>query len=539
MKKITLLLSAMLLACATNLWAATTDTLAIDFEKEVSAYTDWTLTNMSTKVKTSDATAPQGSYYGTTAGKETASAQTKEVISQPISISFSVSKLSSNSTKSSWKIQVSSDAKSWTDVKEVSASSMNKGTWVDVSQDLSSYSNVYVRVYYDGTTAQRAIDNIVLTYMKAPLSELTAITISGEPTKKNYIVGDCLDVTGLTATATYKNDLPEADITAFVNWTLEPNILTESTTSIKVKASLGDVTSDEVIINGIYVRALFNYDITWKVNGEKYTIGNPTISVLEGNKIIILPTAPADNSLSCTNAFVGWSTTNLGAEAGLEKPDDLFMEAEKAPVPTEDMTFYAVFATGITTENAKLVDFTSGGKSVLAEIEGITTSGLGKDYSESSAPYIVKFDNTDDYIIWENKNSNFVDSVTFGVKMVAGSKTSTMTVLTSADGATYKEVQACEISGSQNDILSFKVPIAATPAFIKLNFTKGDNVGFGNFVIYGTDITYADYRTACGTTPSAIDNASVEMPVIKTIENGQLIILRDGVKYNAMGVRLQ
>ena len=36
-----------------------------------------------------------------------------------------------------------------------------------------------------------------------------------------------------------------------------------------------------------------------------------------------------------------------------------------------------------------------------------------------------------------------------------------------------------------------------------------------------------------------IDNANVETPVIKTIENGQLVILRDGVKYNAMGVRLQ
>ena len=41
------------------------------------------------------------------------------------------------------------------------------------------------------------------------------------------------------------------------------------------------------------------------------------------------------------------------------------------------------------------------------------------------------------------------------------------------------------------------------------------------------------------TTPSAIDNAAVETPAVKTIENGQLIILRDGVKYNAMGIRLQ
>ena len=40
------------------------------------------------------------------------------------------------------------------------------------------------------------------------------------------------------------------------------------------------------------------------------------------------------------------------------------------------------------------------------------------------------------------------------------------------------------------------------------------------------------------TTPSAIDNAVIETPAVKTIENGQLVIMRDGVKYNAMGVRL-
>ena len=41
------------------------------------------------------------------------------------------------------------------------------------------------------------------------------------------------------------------------------------------------------------------------------------------------------------------------------------------------------------------------------------------------------------------------------------------------------------------------------------------------------------------TTPSAIESAAAETPAVKSIENGQLVILRDGVKYNAMGVRLQ
>ena len=38
---------------------------------------------------------------------------------------------------------------------------------------------------------------------------------------------------------------------------------------------------------------------------------------------------------------------------------------------------------------------------------------------------------------------------------------------------------------------------------------------------------------------TAIDNTALRTPSVKTIENGQLVIIRDGVKYNAMGVRLQ
>ena len=37
---------------------------------------------------------------------------------------------------------------------------------------------------------------------------------------------------------------------------------------------------------------------------------------------------------------------------------------------------------------------------------------------------------------------------------------------------------------------------------------------------------------------TAIDNATFSTPSVKTIENGQLVIIRDGVKYNAMGIQL-
>ena len=64
----------------------------------------------------------------------------------------------------------------------------------------------------------------------------------------------------------------------------------------------------------------------------------------------------------------------------------------------------------------------------------------------------------------------------------------------------------------------------------------------GVFINYGTTKQIAPLATSDiqeVTTPSAIESAAVETPALKTIENGQLVILRDGVKYNAMGVRLQ
>ncbi|MGM9751085.1 MAG: BACON domain-containing protein, partial [Candidatus Cryptobacteroides sp.] len=135
----------------------------IDFESASTDYTFWTFTNM-TSQQTGSITAKGGTNYGTTGGKTTASITTKNAIAKPKSITFYVSKQTNNTTSSSWKIQVSSDNKTWTDVKTQSATSMSKGSWVEVTQDLSSYSNVYVRVYYDGTSAVRNIDDLSLTY---------------------------------------------------------------------------------------------------------------------------------------------------------------------------------------------------------------------------------------------------------------------------------------------------------------------------------------------------------------------------------------
>ena len=150
-------------------WA---EKLTIDFESATSVYTDWKFTNM-TSAQTGAITTHGGTYYGTTGGKTTASIQTKNIIPYPSAITFYISKTSGNTTSSSWKIQVSSDNSKWTDVKTQPASSMDMGSWVEVTQDLSSYKNVYIRVYYKGTTAVRAIDDLSLTYTTTPPTHYT------------------------------------------------------------------------------------------------------------------------------------------------------------------------------------------------------------------------------------------------------------------------------------------------------------------------------------------------------------------------------
>lgn len=167
MRKITFLKSLLLLcALMAGVGSAWGQSLTVDFESEASAYTDWTFTTITTQQTNSTVSAHGGSYFGATDGKTKGSIVTKSKIASPNSIVFYISKLSTNNTASSWYVKVSDDGETWDNVGEAQSASsgITRGTWTEVSRDLTSYSNVYVGVFYDGTTAQRCIDDIKLTY---------------------------------------------------------------------------------------------------------------------------------------------------------------------------------------------------------------------------------------------------------------------------------------------------------------------------------------------------------------------------------------
>ncbi|MCQ2321511.1 MAG: chitobiase/beta-hexosaminidase C-terminal domain-containing protein [Bacteroidales bacterium] len=134
----------------------------IDFENEATAYPAWTFTNMTSK-QTGSIEAHGGTNYGTTGGKTSASITTKAVVATPGILTCFVSKQTTNTTASTWAIQVSTDGSEWNDVTTTSATDMEKGKWKEFSANLNSYSNVYVRIYYSGSTAYRNIDDVTLT----------------------------------------------------------------------------------------------------------------------------------------------------------------------------------------------------------------------------------------------------------------------------------------------------------------------------------------------------------------------------------------
>lgn len=202
MKKHLLNLRALLMLCMIfvigggSLAFAEDQTLTIDFESAKTVYSDWTFTNM-TSQQTGSISAHGGTYYGTTGGKTTASISTKNLIADPKSITFYVSKQSTNTNASTWKLQTSSDNSKWTDVKTQSATSMSKGTWVKVTQDLSNYSNVYIRIYYNGSNAVRNIDDVELTYSTG---STTTVSFGLEVDDKTFDVNLGETFEGKTAT---------------------------------------------------------------------------------------------------------------------------------------------------------------------------------------------------------------------------------------------------------------------------------------------------------------------------------------------------
>ena len=271
--------------------------------------------------------------------------------------------------------------------------------------------------------------------------------------------------------------------------------------------------------------------VTWLVNGEVYTAGNPTISVNEGGVVSVLPTAPKSCDKISTQ-FVGWSEYEISGTTD-DIPTDLFSTADDAPDITQNTTFHAVFAQ---LEEEETTTSTPGTVAMnLNNTQGWTLSGLIKDSKH-----------------WRMVTGAYIESPS-----VDASKITSVTInMRTYGGTTYKTIEFSmagnkigELSASSNSLKDYTwKPATSLTGVGALRFSSNTNTdqngpalssitiettggGTGTTTTY----SYSRYITSCNNGTSDIEETIVEKPNTKVIRNGQLLIEYNGVYYNILG----
>ena len=273
--------------------------------------------------------------------------------------------------------------------------------------------------------------------------------------------------------------------------------------------------------------------VTWMVNGEEYTAGNPTTSLAAGSKVTNLPTAPAS---PCTesNQFVGWSEEVITTPQD-DMPLDLFSDTKDAPAVSHDVIYNAVFATLEETEI-----FESQAAPVTMDLNdtyGWTLSGLIKDAKHWRMV-------TGSYIESPSIDFASITSITINMRTYGG--TSYNTIEFTANGTKIGELIAA--NKTLNDYTwtpSTTLSGSGTLRFTSKNSTDqyGPALSSIHIEMAGggviTDYYYSNYVTSCGPTTAIEEVQQPQQVGNKVLREGQLLIEYNGVYYNTLGQQVQ
>ena len=272
--------------------------------------------------------------------------------------------------------------------------------------------------------------------------------------------------------------------------------------------------------------------ITWLVNGEAYTAGNPTITVNKGGVVSVLPNAPK----SCdeiSDQFVGWTEFEI-SDITDEVPSDLFSTTDDAPDITQNTTFHAVFAQ------------------------------LSEDMAPSGDPmtYLLTMDDTEEWtlsgLIKDSKHWRMVTNSYIELQEeIDASKISGILIkMRTYGGASYNTIEfkigstkVGELVAANKTLNDYIWTATTTVSAVgKLRFTSTNNTDEFGPALSRIEVamnapsytyTYSRYITSCQGT-SDID--SVELPTQvcnKIISDGHLLIEYNGVYYNILGQKIQ
>ena len=304
--------------------------------------------------------------------------------------------------------------------------------------------------------------------------------------------------------------------------------LSELITAYDSRFVLGE--SNGSLEGGSTVDPVEKCSVTWLVNGDVYTTGNPTTSVNKGGLVTVLPSAPKSCDEISTQ-FVGWSEYVIEGSQD-EVPTDLFSSADDAPEITQNTTFYAVFAK--LTEEGGSTSSVPAISMDLSNQDGWTLSGLIKDTKHWRVV-------TNAYIESPKVDLAAITSIVVNLRTYGGADYKTLEF--SMNGSKIGEFNAAtnklrEYTWEPSNTLSgtgalrFSSPTCVAefgPALsgITINFNTGTP---------SVEYVYSRYITSCNNETTDLEEAIIAAPTTnKIIRNGQLVIEYNGVYYNTLG----
>ena len=304
--------------------------------------------------------------------------------------------------------------------------------------------------------------------------------------------------------------------------------LSELITAYDSRFVLGE--SNGSLEGGSTVDPVEKCSVTWLVNGDVYTTGNPTTSVNKGGLVTVLPSAPKSCDEISTQ-FVGWSEYVIEGSQD-EVPTDLFSSADDAPEITQNTMFYAVFAK--LTEEGGSTSSVPAISMDLSNQDGWTLSGLIKDTKHWRVV-------TDAYIESPKVDLAAITSIVVNLRTYGGAGYKTLEF--SMNGSKIGEFNAAtnklrEYTWEPSNTLSgtgalrFSSPTCVAesgPALsgITINFNTGTP---------SVEYVYSRYITSCNNETTDLEEAIIAAPTTKKIiRNGQLVIEYNGVYYNTLG----
>lgn len=353
------------------------------------------------------------------------------------------------------------------------------------------------------------------------------------------------DAEGATASVTgdYNTDvtLTENGFTregyVFYRWTTKPNGSGNYYYDGKtLKLGAEDIT--------LYAQWKKIHSVTWYINGKALTPKEDeswTTEVVDGEKVTILPPEPAGNTFIGTNEFAGWLDRTISPSD--DRPEGIFVTAPTEAVK-EDKEYHAVFVKATKGENSfelgKSGDFTIACK--VGDIYYYATATISSNKLTSSS---TKTDAAMFTFTYDNEGETYtIQNIQNGTNYYLNGKSGKTEL--SLTTSTYNWKISKGVHGSWRALLgddNTRALIARVTetsvvfAGYAISNATATSTEYYDVEI-GDPVIYTNYITS-GTITTGLEDANQAMQrAVKRIENGQLIILRDGKKYNAMGIQL-